>query len=231
MFLPFYFVHTSFLEFCIDLAEWFWPEESSMCWERAWVWWFDNVVFCSIDEFFLTLCEWSPEDKDDKFSIFRYSLNDKICECSPTKMLVTRSFSELNREYSIEEEYTLARPVTEITTSPLDTKITLEFFVDISETRWQYLILTNTKSKSICNSWSMIGVLSENDNFDLIERGEFKCSVDLMFWWCKSSRWEFIICSFFEDFSLSWFPKRRKNVAPEHIWKVILSIIGIFLKE
>ena len=103
-------------------------------------------------------------------------------------MLVTRSFSELNSEYGIEEEYTLACPVAEITIRSLDTKIALELFVDISEARRQYLILTNTKSKSICNSWSVIGVLSENDNFDLIERGEFKCSVDLMFWWCKSSR-------------------------------------------
>lgn len=142
----------------------------------------------SINEFFLALCERSPEDKYDKFSIFRYSLNDKIRECSPAKMLMARSFSELDCEYGIQEEHALARPVAEIATSPLDTKITLEFFVDISETWWQYLILTNTKSKSICNSWSVIGVLPEDDNFDLIKWGEFECSVDLMFWWCKSSR-------------------------------------------
>ncbi|MCB9805409.1 hypothetical protein H6769_07500 [Candidatus Peribacteria bacterium] len=63
-------------------------------------------------------------------------MNNKIRECSPTKMLMARSFSEFDREYGIEEEYTLARPVTEITIESLDSKITLEFFVDISETRW-----------------------------------------------------------------------------------------------
>lgn len=103
-------------------------------------------------------------------------------------MLMARSFSELDREHSIQKEYSLARPITQITIDSLDLQVALELFVDISEAWWQYLIFTNTKSESICNSWSVIGVLSEDDNFDLIKRGEFECSVDLMFWWCKSSR-------------------------------------------
>ena len=130
------------------------------------------MMLAGVDKCFFTSRKVSPEDKDDVFFFFWNLWNDSISKISPSYFRVACREGFLNSENTIEEQYSLICPVTEISTQwGSKTWVFIFYFCKhVSKTRRNLDSLLYRKAESMRLSLSMIRILSEYYYFEILHR-------------------------------------------------------------
>lgn len=145
-------------------------QKSAVCRERGGVRCFEYDMFVCIDERFLFLSMASPEQKYQKISFFWEGFYDSICEIFPSFSCVWHGLTSTDRECRIEKENALFCPASEVSVfRSLDTEISLNFLKYIHEWWWISDSFHDRKREPMSLSWTVIGVLPENNYFDVFK--------------------------------------------------------------
>ena len=123
----------------------------------------DNTGFRILNPFCFALGIFAPEQIDNRSIKSINPLNPIIRKGLPSKpgMAVWLSFRD--RQRSIEKQYTLFCPV--IQASVLRNRISVfieQFLIDINQGFWQSRIRIHRESKSVCLSWIIVRILSDD---------------------------------------------------------------------
>lgn len=166
-------------KYIICSREGLWSEKSTI--RRKWtrMRWGNNMMLWWINESFFGDGIVPPEDKYSPIQVVRKCCNDCICEYFPSFSLMTRWLSWSDSQYGIEKEDSLLGPICEICTSTVDIEVAFELFEDVSETRLRWAPIRDGEWESHGCTWCMIGILSEYDDFYLIEWSKIECSENI----------------------------------------------------
>ncbi len=148
------------------------PEEPLVCTKRGWVGGFKDEVFGLVDQDLLFLSEFAPKKKYDVFFAGRYLRDHGIGELGPADLGVAHGFVGADSERSVEQENALLGPVGKVAMVGYGhTDVLMQFFKDVAEGWRRRDGFLDGKAKAVGLAGAMVGVLSQQDDFDLIERG------------------------------------------------------------
>lgn len=134
----------------------------------------DDMFFC-IDERFLFLSMTSPEEEYEEISFFWEGLYDDVSKYFPSFPSMRQRFSSSHCERCIEQEYSLMCPTSEISIFWYWLSLTRAYFLKyISEGRRNLCSFLDGKSETMSLSWTMVRILSQNDNPYFLKRGFFE---------------------------------------------------------
>jgi hypothetical protein len=111
---PYYLSTPLFSEVCIGLRKWTRTKKSTMSRKWARVRRGDDMMLGSIYETLLCDGIVPPEDKNNSFSLFRECSDSPISKTFPSFACMTCRLSLPDREYGIQEKYSLLCPIREI---------------------------------------------------------------------------------------------------------------------
>lgn len=145
-------------------------EESLVGTKRGGVGRFEDEVFGLVDEDLFFLGELAPEEEDDMFFAGRHLRDHGIGELGPADLGVAHGFIGAYGERGIEEEDALLGPVSEVAVvGDGHTDILTQFFKDIDEGGWRGDGFLDGEAEAVGLAGAMVGVLSQQDDLDLIE--------------------------------------------------------------
>lgn len=141
-------------------------EKTTVCRKGRGVGGFEDDMFFCIDERFLFLCMTSPEEENQKITFIRKCLNDWISKGFPSFSSMRHRLPCTDCECGIEEEYTLFCPTCQISIFWCrNAEVSLNFLKYIHQRWWVSHSFHDREREAMGLSWSMIGVLSEYNNF------------------------------------------------------------------
>ena len=141
-------------------------------------------MFGFIDQFLFGLGEFSPEEEYYAFFLIGYFAYHSICKFGPANFGMAHGFSRTHGKGSIEHEYPLFGPFGEVAmVGNGEANILVYFFVNINEGRGRLDAILYGKAKTVCLSFSMIGVLAQQDHFYLFKGGKVKGVENKSSWW------------------------------------------------
>ena len=172
---PLYGRFSVLLKIGVGLRKMMTAEKSAIGAQRRRVYGSEYQMSGAVDESRLLLCITSPQEENQSVAFGSKSLNHGIGEDFPTVTLVRTCLMCPDRKGGVEQEYALCRPTTQ--TAALrngNAEVVVNLFEDVLQRRGMCHTVGNRKAKSFGLSEIMIGVLSENDDFYLVERAEIK---------------------------------------------------------
>lgn len=166
-----------------------------MSWER---WWMDGgqyMVFGCVDECLLWRSKRASKEKDDTFFAVRDCFDNSIRKVFSSELAVRCSLRGLDCQDSIEQKHSLCRSTCEISVSRHCLTCALfDLFVDVFE-RWRDCHwFRDRKRKSHSLFGSMIGILSEDNDFEIVSWCLFKGIEDQWRWWIDCCSLLYLFC-------------------------------------
>lgn len=114
-------------------------------------------------------------------ALLRERLNGRVGEGFPAFALMTARHSGLDGECSVEQEDALVGPMGEIALPSVKRAagvFELQFLVDIDQRRRWLNALLHRKTQTVGLARAVVGILSEDDHFHLVERRAIECLED-----------------------------------------------------
>ena len=140
-------------------------------------------MFGLVDKGFLAAGVAAPEEEDEMRADVIEVFDDGFGENFPAVATVGAGSVGFDRENIIKEEDALALPVFEVAGGVLmAADISIDFFVNVDERRWNGSSAGDGKSQSVSSTGSMIRVLAEDDDGNLVEVGSEGIEDELFGW-------------------------------------------------
>lgn len=146
---------------------------------------FQNIMFRLIDEFLFGLCKISSKQKHKSTPLLWKFCYHGISKLFSSNLAMRSSFRRSDREYRIEQEYSLSRSTCQISwlSDIISGIFESELFVDIAKTWRQFDILRNWKCQSLSLTFAMIGILSNNHDLRFVKCCEIKRFENIVVLW------------------------------------------------
>lgn len=131
---------------------------------------FEDAVLVWVHGFCFVLSWLSPKKEHDFVALLVDDFNDMVSEFLPSTLSVGIGLTVLYSQGSIQQEYSLACPLAEISVVGLlevDFLVGFEILVDILEGRRGRYWLEYTEAQSMSLVGLMVGVLADDNNLDL----------------------------------------------------------------
>lgn len=171
----------------ICCAEMFTSEKSSMGGEGRGMRGFEDNVFLCINESFLFLGMASPEEENEEIPLVWESFYDCICEYFPSLSRMRHWFSSSDRESRIEQEHALLWPTREVSAERnRNIEAFIYFFKYISQGWRNFDSFEYGKSETMSLPWSVVWILSEDDDFDWLKRSHIERRKYIFGMWIES---------------------------------------------
>ena len=144
-------------------------EETAVCREGTGMGGCEDVVLVGVDECRLASGRRSPKEKDDVVAVVVDGTDDGVGECFPALVAVTEGLVLTDGETGVEEEDALACPACEVAGGrDGGSGLGVYFLEDVLERGRKGYSVSYAETESVCLSGSVIGVLAEDDDLDLI---------------------------------------------------------------
>ena len=128
--------------------------------------------------FFLSV--FAPEQEDDIVVMCGNGLNDGVGQLFPPLLMVRKRLAFTNRQRGVEEENPLASPGDEATVGcRRNAKVGLKFLIDVLKGGRDGDPMRHAEAEAVGLSWTVVWVLPNDDNFDLVKRRQLKSLKDL----------------------------------------------------
>jgi len=189
---PLHLLFSPFLQYCIYLWEALRSKKSLVCGKWTGVWRAQDHVLVRIDERRLRYGVVAPENEDDVFLGIWEESDYFIGEGFPSFPLVWCRLSFAHSKYAVEQKHSLIRPVSKICRSALNPEITLELLEDILEAWLCFWSVRYGERESHRSSWSVVGILPEDDDANLLGWCEIEGTEDIFPFWKTRSGWIFV---------------------------------------
>ena len=132
------------------------------------------------DEYLFAARGASPKDKDKRPVLLSDSPDRRIREGLPADPPVGVGLMGSHGEDRVEEEHPLLGPLGQIAVVGYpEAEVVVKLLVDIDEGRRDRNVLVYRKTQAVRLSVPVIGILAEDDDLDLVERGQLKSRVDI----------------------------------------------------
>ena len=146
------------------------PEEPLVGTKRGGVGRFEDEMFGLVDEDLFFLGEFAPKEEDDVFFACRYLRDHGIGELGPADLGVAHGFVGADGERGVEQEDALLGPMGEVAVvGDGHTDVLVQFLKDVDEGGGRGDGFLDGKAKAVGLASAMVGVLSEQDDLDLID--------------------------------------------------------------
>ena len=168
---------TVLFEIGVRSAEMLTSEKAVICRKRRRMGGLEDEMTGTIDDLTLIFRIIPPQDEYKALAAGRELLYGRIGEPLPPLILMRAGARGADRERSIEEEHALVGPAREVAISALRrfADIRLDLFEDVSERRRYGYAMMHGEAQAVRLSQAMIGILAEDDDFDLSERTAVEC--------------------------------------------------------
>ncbi len=183
-------------------------KKSTMSWEGRGVRGFEDYMFRRIDERFFLLSVTSPEEEYEEISFFWEGMNHSIGKCFPSFPSVRQGLPSPDGECGIQEEDSLWSPVSEISTLWYWLVETTTHFLKNIHQWWRISdSFLNWKCEAMSLSWTMIGVLTKDDDSYFFKRCHIHRSKYILRMWINRFSCEYFIFYKLRKFLKIWFLK------------------------
>lgn len=147
-------------------------EETSVGGQRRGVGRCEYEVLAGIDKGFLGDGVAAPEEEDDAAAALREFVDGCVGEGLPSVVLVTAGLVGTDGECGVEEQDALVGPAGEGAGGEgyLRAEVAVDLFDDVDQRGWNGDALRHREAESHGLSRLVIGILTEDDGFDLVER-------------------------------------------------------------
>ena len=141
----------------------------------------EDVMAGAIDVLCLADGETAPKHEYDACTLLRQSLYGGIGEEFPSSMLVRACLVGADGEGGVEKKHPLVGPVGEIARGERDVgaEVAVDFLNDIDEGGRHWDPCGDGEAETVCLAGFVVGVLSEDDHFHLVEGGMVECGKDV----------------------------------------------------
>src|SRR5882762_10512515 len=147
-------------------------EKSTMGRERGRMRTFQYQVLLGIDERALFLRVAPPKHKYQALTLAVERIDNDVRKLLPTFVLMATGSPGLHAERCIEQEHALLRPMDKMAMiRRFNPQIVFQFDEDILQAGRDFHSRPHRKTKAVCLVHAVVGVLTEDDYFDPVERG------------------------------------------------------------
>ena len=165
-----------FLQVGVGLREGFAAEKAAVGRQGGGVRRSEDEVAAAVDERAFFLCVAAPEDEDEVFALFGQAADDGVGKGFPAQCGVGVGLAGADGEDGVEQEDALFRPVLQaaVVRDAETGDVVGKFFVDVLQGGRDVDARTDGKGQSVRLSFAVVGVLAEDDGFDLAKFGGFE---------------------------------------------------------
>lgn len=140
-----------------------------------WVYALKHQIMLLVDHIGFAAGITAPQHIHQVLAVLRQRLNSGIGKLLPPQLRVTVGLMSANGKRCIQQQHALLGPTGEIARcGDRCTKVGLNLLEDILQRGRKLDTVLNRETQSVCLSWLVIGVLTDNHHFHLVERTQVK---------------------------------------------------------
>ena len=129
-----------------------------------------DEVAALVDEGSLSSCWSAPKHEDETFASPVEGSDGSVRECFPTLATMAESLMLSDREAGVEKEDTLSCPTCQVATlRDRCSRLSLYLLEDVLKRGRELYAVVHAEAESVCLSRAVIGILTEDDDTNLIE--------------------------------------------------------------